>query len=212
MMRPSRFLVFFGLLLACAVSWAQSGAGAWSLPGGGAAAKPGAAAPEQSGTDTGAKTDSFSKYLLATGDVISITVYGEDDLKREKIRITDAGTISYPVLGEIQVRGKTVGELEKFLTDGLRKGYLVNPRVAVTIDEYRPFFINGQVGNNGSFPYQPGLTVRKAVSIAGGFKERASMSKIFIVRDGDATNTPVRVDLNAPVHPGDIITVGESFF
>ena len=116
------------------------------------------------------------------------------------------------MLGEIQVRGKTVGELEKFLTDGLRGRYLVNPRVAVTIDEYRPFFINGQVGNNGSFPYQPGLTVRKAVSIAGGFKERASLSKIFIVRDGDTTNTPVKVDLNAPVYPGDIITVEESFF
>jgi polysaccharide export outer membrane protein len=54
--------------------------------------------------------------------------------------------------------------------------------------------------------------VRKAVSIAGGFKERASLSKIFIVRDGDATNTPVRVDVNSPVYPGDIITVEESFF
>jgi polysaccharide export outer membrane protein len=181
-------LVFAGLCLACALSWAQ-------------------AEPE-----TASKGDTLSKYRLATGDVISITVYGEDDLKKERTRLTDAGTISYPVLGEIQVRGKTVGELEKLLTDGLRGSYLVNPRVAVTIDEYRPYFVNGQVGNNGSFPFQPGLTVRKAVSIAGGFKERASMSKIFIVRDGDATNTPVRVDLNAPVQPGDTITVGESFF
>jgi protein involved in polysaccharide export with SLBB domain len=188
MLHPSRFLVFVCLCLACACAWAQSG------------------------TDPAPKSDTLSKYLLSTGDVISITVYGEDDLKRERIRLTDAGTISYPVLGEIQVRGKTVGELEKLLTDGLRGSYLVNPRVAVTIDEYRPYFINGQVSNNGSFPYQPGLTVRKAVSIAGGFKERASMRKIFIVRDGDATNTPVRVDLNAPVQPGDIITVGESFF
>ena len=162
--------------------------------------------------DTAPKVESLSRYRLATGDVISINVYGEDDLKKEKVRLTDAGTLSYPVLGEIQVRGKTVGELEKLLTDGLRGSYLVNPRVSVTIDEYRPYFINGQVGNNGSFPYQPGLTVRKAVSIAGGFKERASMSKIFIVRDGDATNTPVRADLNTQVHPGDIITVGESFF
>lgn len=185
---PSRFIVFIGLCLACALSFAQTG------------------------SDPTAKDDTLSKYRLATGDVISITVYGEDDMTRGKIRLTDAGTISYPVLGEIQVRGKTVGDLEKFLTDGLRGRYLVNPRVSVTIDEYRPFFINGQVHNNGSFPYQPGLTVRKAVSIAGGFKERASMSKIFIVRDGDPTNTSVKVDLNAPVYPGDIVTVEESFF
>lgn len=185
---PSRFILFIGLCLACAFSWAQTG------------------------SDTAAKDETLSKYRLSTGDVISITVYGEDDMTKGKIRLTDAGTISYPVLGEIQVRGKTVGDLEKFLTEGLRGRYLVNPRVAVTIDEYRPFFINGQVANNGSFPYQPGLTIRKAVSIAGGFKERASMSKIFIVRDGDATNTSVKVDLNTPVYPGDIVTVEESFF
>jgi polysaccharide export outer membrane protein len=172
-----------------------------------------AQAPAPADADPAAsKSESLSKYRLSTGDVISITVYGEDDLKREKVRLTDAGTISYPVLGEIQVRGKTVGELEKVITDGLRGTYLVNPRVAVTIDEYRPYFISGQVTNNGSFPYQPGLTVRKAVSIAGGFKERASQSKITILRDGDATNTPVKADLNTQVHPGDTVTVGESFF
>lgn len=168
--------------------------------------------PAQSSADTPAKSDTLSKYKLSTGDVISITVYGEDDLKKEKTRLTDAGTISYPVLGEIEVRGKTVGDLEKMITDGLRGRYLVNPRVSVTIDEYRPFFISGQVANNGSFPFQPGLTVRKAVSIAGGFKERASLSKIFVVRDGDPTQTSIKVDLNAPINPGDIITVEESFF
>jgi polysaccharide export outer membrane protein len=156
--------------------------------------------------------DALSKYRLGTGDVISITVFGEDDLKKEKIRLTDAGTISYPVLGELQVRGKTIGELEKLLVDGLRGRYLVNPRVSVTIDEYRPYFINGQVEKGGSYPYQPGLTVRKAATIAGGFKERASLSKIFVVREGDASNKPVKVDLNTPIYPGDMITVEESFF
>jgi protein involved in polysaccharide export with SLBB domain len=94
----------------------------------------------------------------------------------------------------------------------LRGRYLVNPRVLVTIDEYRPFFINGQVAKEGSYPYVPGLTIRKAATIAGGFKERASLKKIFVVRDGDSTNTAVRVDINAPVYPGDVITVEESFF
>ncbi len=159
-----------------------------------------------------AESDTLSRYRLSSGDVISITVYGEDDLNKERIRLTDAGTVSYPILGEIQVRGKTAGEIETLITDGLRGRYLVNPRVAVSIIEYRPFFINGQVGNSGSFPYQPGLTVRKAATLAGGFKERASMNKIFIVRDGDPTHTSVKVGLNTPVNPGDIITVEESFF
>jgi polysaccharide export outer membrane protein len=64
----------------------------------------------------------------------------------------------------------------------------------------------------GAYPFQPGLNVRKAVSIAGGFKERASVNKIFIVRDKDAAHQPTKVDLNADIGPGDIITVEESFF
>lgn len=159
-----------------------------------------------------AQDKSLSSYRLASGDVISIHVFGEDDLSRDKIRLSDAGTISYPVLGEIKVLGLTAGELEQFITSGLKGRYLVNPKVSVTIQEYRQFFVNGQVEKPGGYSFQPGLTIRKAVSLAGGFKERASQEKIFVIRDGDTSQTPNKVDLNAPVYPGDIITVEESFF
>lgn len=159
-----------------------------------------------------AEVDSLSRYQLGSGDVISIVVFGEDDLKRGPIRLTDAGTISYPVLGELKVLGRTVGELEKIITDGLRGRYLVNPRVSVSVDQYRPYFIHGQVKSGGGYPFQPGLTVRKAVSVAGGFTERASKEKIFIIRDKDKNLKPVKVELDTSVLPGDIITVEESFF
>lgn len=159
-----------------------------------------------------ARTDALSSYRLNSGDVISIRVFGEDDFSREKVRLTDAGTVSFPILGEIPMLGRTVGEIEKLLTDRLKGRYLVNPRVSVWIDEYRSFFVNGMVEKPGAYPFQPGLNVRKAVSIAGGFKERASVNKIFVVRDKDAAHRPVKVDLNAEVGPGDTITVEESFF
>ena len=159
-----------------------------------------------------AEADSVSRYQLGSGDVITIVVFGEEDLKREKIRLTDAGTISYPVLGELKVLGRTVGELEKIITDGLRGRYLVNPRVSVSVDQYRPYFISGQVKKGGGYPFQPGLTVRKAVSVAEGFTERASKEKIFVIRDKDKNAKAVKVELDTPVLPGDIITVEESFF
>ena len=159
-----------------------------------------------------AKSDALSTYRLNSGDVISIRVFGEDDFNREKIRLTDAGTVSFPVLGEIPMLGRTVGEIEQLVTDRLKGRYLVNPRVSVWIDEYRSYFVNGMVEKPGAYPFQPGLNVRKAVSIAGGFKERASVNKIFIVRDKDAAHQPTKVDLNADIGPGDIITVEESFF
>src|SRR5438105_1039290 len=156
--------------------------------------------------------NSLSSYRLGAGDVITVQVLGEEDLKRERIRLSDAATISYPILGEIRLAGKTVSELEQVIREGLKGRYLVNPQVTVTINEYRNFFINGQVERPGGYPYIPGLNVRKAVSLAGGFRERASQEKIYVIREDDPSHTPRRVDLNATINPGDIITVEESFF
>ena len=67
-----------------------------------------------------AQISELSSYKLGSGDMISIRVLGEDDLKRERVRLSDAGTISFPVLGEIRVKGLTVGALEDYITKGLK--------------------------------------------------------------------------------------------
>ena len=154
----------------------------------------------------------LSTYKLGSGDTISVRVLGEDDLKRERVRLSDAGTLSFPILGELKVKGLTANALEEQITRGLKGRYLVNPQVTVSIDEYRPFFVNGMVEKPGGYPFSPGMTVRKAISVAGGFKERASREKFNIIRDDDTKQTPRRVDLNTAVLPGDILTVEESFF
>jgi polysaccharide export outer membrane protein len=158
------------------------------------------------------RAQELSSYKLGAGDVISIRVLGEDDLKRERVKLSDAGTISFPVLGEIRVKGMTIGSLEEYITRGLKGRYLLNPQVTVSIDEYRNFFVNGMVERPGGYPFSPGLTVRKAISIAGGFKERAARDKMTIIHDDDPKQTPRRVDLNAAIQPGDILTIEESFF
>ena len=150
-------------------------------------------------------------YRLGAGDVINITVYGEDDLSRQKYRLPDSGVIMFP-FGVVHALGVPLAVLEARIADGLRGGYLVNPRVSVSMDEYRPFFINGQVNQPGAYPYKSGLTVRTAVSIAGGFKERASQSKIFVQRENDASHRQEKMALDAAVFPGDTVTVEESFF
>jgi polysaccharide export outer membrane protein len=154
----------------------------------------------------------LSQYKLGAGDVISVRVLGEDDLKREHVKLSDAGTMSFPILGEFRVKGMTVGDLEDYITRGLKGRYLLNPQVTVSIDEYRNFYVNGMVEKPGGYPFSPGLTVRKAVSIAGGFKERAARDKISVIHDDDPKQTPHKVDLNTALLPGDIVTVEESFF
>ncbi len=154
---------------------------------------------------------SMSQYRLGSGDQIKIVVFGQDDLSIQT-RLPDVGTISYPFLGDIRVVGLTVSELENLIYTGLLGDYLVNPSVAVSIVEYRPFFIDGEVKKPGGYPYQPGLSVDKAAALAGGYTERASRTKIFISRSLDDGQQRFVVNTNDIVQPGDIVTVEQSFF
>lgn len=153
----------------------------------------------------------LKQYLLGTGDMIRIQVYDEPDLYLET-RVSDTGSISYPFLGELRVQGLSLASLEELIISRLKGDYLINPKVSIDMVEYRQFYVNGEVKNSGGFPYQPGLTVRKAISIAGGFKERASKDKIFVIHDDSKTSEPIKITLDAVVQPGDIITVEQSFF
>jgi len=113
-------------------------------------------------------------YTLSSGDAVRIYVYGEPDLTFEHLLIGQNGRISYPFLGELKVSDKTAAQLQQDLIDGLQPDYLIDPRISVSIVKYRPFFVNGEVKNPGGVAFQPGLTLRKAISLAGGFTERAN--------------------------------------
>jgi polysaccharide export outer membrane protein len=158
----------------------------------------------------GVAADPLGGYLLAPGDSLRISVFGEDDLSVDR-RVSDRGTISFPLLGELKVAGLTPEDLEQLITTRLRGPYLVDPKVSVSIDAYREFFVMGQVNKPGGYPYLPGLTVRKAISVAGGFTERAARSKIYVVNES-SPNSERKVDQQDSVSAGDTIIVKESFF
>lgn len=152
-----------------------------------------------------------SDYRMSTGDKVRIQVYGEEDLNLETT-VSDNGEISYPFLGPLKVAGLTPQELAQLIAGKLEGDYLVNPKVSVDIIEYRLFYVNGEVQSPGGYPFQPGITVRKAISLAGGFKERAAKDKIFVIRDDNPQAQPAPLHLDDKIRPGDIITVEESFF
>lgn len=154
---------------------------------------------------------SMSQYQLGSGDRINISVFGQDDLSME-IRLPDVGTINYPFLGELKLVGMTAAEVESLIYEGLLGDYLVNPSVSVSIIEYRPFFIDGEVKRPGGYPYQPGLSVNKAAALAGGYTERANRDKITIVRETDGQQFEFSVSVTDMIQPGDIVTVNQRFF
>ncbi|WP_323846384.1 polysaccharide biosynthesis/export family protein [Microbulbifer magnicolonia] len=150
-------------------------------------------------------------YELGSGDKINIRVYGEDDLTVEAV-LSDSGVINYPFLGELKVSGLTTSELEGVIVKGLKGDYLIKPIVHISILQYRPFFIDGEVKVPGGYPYQPGLTISKAAALAQGFTERASRNKIYIERGNRSVREKIKADLSTELLPGDIVTVEQRFF
>ena len=153
----------------------------------------------------------MSQYQLGSGDKISITVFGQEELSME-LTLPDVGTINYPFLGEIKIVGKTTAQVEALIYDGLKGDYLVEPSVSVTFLEYRPFFIDGEVKRPGGYPYQPGLSINKAVALAGGYTNRASKNTVLVVREFDGEPEELSLKVSDMIQPGDIITIEQRFF
>lgn len=153
-----------------------------------------------------------TEYTLGSGDLVRITVFGQNDLNVET-RLSNVGVIRYPFLGDITLVGKTVNQVEQLIDQGLRGDYLVNPSVSVTVLEYRPFFIDGEVKRPGGYPYQPGLSVDKAAALAGGYTERAATKGEMIVRRNvQGEEITLSLGANDTIMPGDSITVQARFF
>lgn len=155
-----------------------------------------------------------NEYRVLADDFLSISVFGEPDLSFERIRVGSNGQISLPLIGEIVVSGLKPSEIEeKIETYFSDNNYLLNPQVTVFIREYRPIFIYGEVNKPGAYPFENNLTVEKAIALAGGLAPRASKKKIKLRRKiVDSSDYSDYVKMQKLVHPGDVITIGESFF
>jgi polysaccharide export outer membrane protein len=117
-----------------------------------------------------------------------------------------------PLIGAVPARGLTTAEVSQEITAKLQQGYVREPKVAVEVESYRPFFVLGEVTMPGQFPFVPNLTAEGAVAIAGGFSPRALRGPLEIHHPGDGGVTVASVPLNYPVRPGDTIVVAERWF
>lgn len=173
----------------------------------------------------GEPSSDMSGYKIGPENALQIDVYyGRDQELSRKVRVSSKGFITFPLLGEVEVAGLSVAELEKKITELLEKDYLVNPQVSVFIEEYSTVSILGQVKEPGSFEIKGSLTVIELISLAGGFTKIAATNDVRIIRtlpDGSKRTIKVRAndivnkgkeDEDVLLEPGDIVMVPESFF
>ena len=158
------------------------------------------------------KQESTNSYQVGPDDKLKITIFGEDDLSGI-YTVSAHGTISMPLIDEIEVEGQGLSQIKKTIATQLSEGYLVNPSVSIEVETYRPLYILGEVRAPGSYSYVSDMSVLNAVALAGGFTYRANKNRIEIMRSrkGEATMLKEQPAESA-VQPGDIILIKERFF
>lgn len=172
---------------------------------------PTAPVPAESAPSAPAAMDTTRDYRLGSADKVRITVYGEETLTGE-YSVTGSGSISFPLIGEVQATGRTLTQVREEIRQKLAEGYLREPRVSAEVLTFRPFYILGEVNRPGQYPYTDGLTVPKAVATAGGFTYRANQKKVFIKRGDQPAEEAQKLTAETMVAPGDIIRIGERLF
>jgi polysaccharide export outer membrane protein len=164
-------------------------------------------------------------YVLAPNDVVQIKVYQEDDLET-KARVGQDGTISFPLIGVVQIGGKTVEQAGALIREKLDKDYLVNPQITLIVVEYskRRFTVLGQVQKPGSFeiPSEESVTLLEAIAMAGGYTRLADKAHVKVSRMTGSKAATVTVNtkrdsndaetMSFQILPNDTITVPERFF
>lgn len=159
-------------------------------------------------------------YYLGPGDKLSIDVFGVPELQRE-VQVDGAGRLSFPLIGTVEVAGRTPSEVAAVVEDRLEGQYVKRPQVTINVEQSlnQTLTVDGQVNKPGMYPVTGRMTLVRAVAVAGGTSELAKLDDVLIRREvGEQTYIGI-YNLGAirrgnyvdpEVYPSDIIVVGDS--
>jgi polysaccharide biosynthesis/export protein len=168
-----------------------------------------------------AMSDPKSKaYKIGPLDVLEITVFKVPDLSKS-VQVSEAGTINYPLIGEVQAGGRSARELEQELTKRLGDKYLQNPQITVFVKEYNSqrVTVTGAVKKPGVLPMVGGMTLLQALAQSGGRETEVAESEVVVMRVSDGKQLAGRYDVldiqegrasDPQLQSGDVIVVPTS--
>ena len=147
-----------------------------------------------------AAAQASSDYQLQPGDVVRVQVFQEPDLDRE-LRVSQDGQIALPMIGQVEVKNRTLSSVEKTVRELYDRDYLVNPQVNITVLTYQKRSVNvmGAVNAPQAIEYPPEqtLSILDAISRAGGFNRFADRKKVVLTRtfaDGHSDKYTINTD------------------
>ncbi len=142
------------------------------------------------------------EYIIGDGDVLHISVWENDDLEQETVVRPD-GRISFPLVGDLVTRGRTIVELDEMLTEALKE-YIRAPDVSISIKKFggSKVIILGEVRRPGVYAVSGSKTVLEAVALAGGFTPDAVVNSVVLIRGGLENPQAQRLNLKKPLLRG----------
>ncbi len=163
-----------------------------------------------------------SAATLGQDDVFEVRVFGEKELSNI-YRISDRGTISFPLIGEVKVDGLTPSQIEATIQSRLEKDFLNQAFVSVFVKEFnsKKIFVFGQVQKPGTFRYEENMTIIQAITLAGGFTKTAGKNSVSVTRLVEQQERRIDVEIeqiwkgkapNLVLQAGDIIFIPETLF
>jgi polysaccharide export outer membrane protein len=148
---------------------------------------------------------SAAEVVLGPGDVVKATVYGSPDLATET-RVSEAGSLTFPLLGEVQVGGLTTQQAEKKIGGLLEKGgYLKKAQVNLLITTLasQQVSVLGQVNRPGRYPVEGKRKVLDLLAMAGGVNPEGS-DLVSLVRTRNGATTRETIDIVDMVRKGEL--------
>jgi polysaccharide export outer membrane protein len=184
--------------------------------------------PAPSAAPAVSQTPSAPEYRVGAGDVLDVVVFGNDDLSRSPTVQTD-GAVSLPLLGDVEVGGLTLPEIQRKLTTLLARDYLVNPQVEVKVKDYQSQFVTvlGEVNTPGRKPLRGRTRLVDVLVEAGGFTPRASgevqvsrndgtfeggASTLRMQLTGGSPGPQDRINLEITLRHGDVVTASPKYY
>jgi polysaccharide export outer membrane protein len=154
---------------------------------------------------------------LGAGDVFEVRVYRQEEMTGI-YSVNSSGTISFPLIGEVEVAGRAPMAVETEIRERLADGYLKNPQVSLLVKEYnsKKLSVFGEVRKTGTFTFVAGMTIVDAISQAGGFTDMARKNAVTVTRKGIEASEKFTVPVesigkgqasNFFVRPGDVVFV-----
>ena len=159
-------------------------------------------------------------HKIGPQEFLEVKVLGSE-LLSGKFLTDAAGRIDYPLIGQLDLNGLSPGQGAELIAQRLRGRYVLDPNVTVIPEELDAitFSVGGQVKKPGDFPFNQGLTLLRALNIAGGQDDYAKLDEVLVFREVEGQNYIGVYDVGAiqkgnypdpKIYPNDIVMVGDS--